>query len=93
MARCGCAASAAPGGEKVAVIPSGEPLFALRYYLPQRQRDIVVSGGATFEGDSRTWAFRCGREPVAIVQLEFAARTSQCDSAVLSAYTQEISPR
>ncbi len=65
-----CAASAAPSGQKVAVIPSGEPLFVLRYYLPPPQRDIVVSGGATFEGDSRTWAFRCGREPVAIVQLE-----------------------
>ncbi len=69
----GFIASAAPSGERVAVFPPGEPLFPLRYYLPPPQRDLVVSGDATFEGPSDSdlseiWTFHCGREPMAIVQ-------------------------
>ncbi len=69
----GFVASAALSGERVAVFPPGEPLFPLRYYLPPSQRDLVVSGDATFEGlsdgdQSVLWTFHCGREPMAIVQ-------------------------
>lgn len=64
------AAAAVPNGQKVAVMPPGEPLYVIDYYLPAQQRGLVVSSDATFDSASRTWTFRCGPEPVAIVQLE-----------------------
>ncbi|MGD0288032.1 MAG: hypothetical protein ABSC63_00015 [Candidatus Binataceae bacterium] len=64
------AAAAVPVGQKIAVMPPGEPLYVIDYYLPPQQRDLVVSSDATFDSADRTWTFRCGREPVAIVQLE-----------------------
>jgi hypothetical protein len=61
------------------VFPPGEPLFPLRYYLPPLQRDLVVSGDATFEnrsgsGQSPVWTFRCGSERMAIVQTALPAQ-------------------
>jgi hypothetical protein len=64
------AAAAVPPGEKVALMPPLEPLYVLDYYLPPQSRDVVVNSDATFDPIARTWTFRCGREPLAIVQLE-----------------------
>ena len=64
------AAAAVPNGQKVAVMPPGEPLYVIHYYLPEQQRDLVVSSDATFDREHRTWTFHCGSQPVAIVQLE-----------------------
>ena len=65
------AASVVPSGKKIAVLPPGEPPMVLRYYLSRSKHDIdVVGADAKLDGHSRTWSFRCGPEPVAIVQLE-----------------------
>jgi len=65
------AAAAAPAGEKVALMPPGEPLYVLHYYLPQQQHDVVINSDSTFDPVTRTWTLlHCGREPIAIVQLE-----------------------
>ena len=65
------AASVVPSGEKIAVMPPGEPLMVLRYYLSRSKHDIdVVGADAKLDGHSKTWSFRCGPEPAAIVQLE-----------------------
>jgi hypothetical protein len=66
------AAAAAPEGTRIAVMPPGEPLMVLRYYLPPARRNDAVSADAVFDGKSRTWSFHCGGEPVAIVQAELA---------------------
>ncbi len=55
------AASVVPSGEKIAVMPPGEPLMVLRYYLSRSKHDIdVVGADAKLDGP----------EPAAIVQLE-----------------------
>jgi len=64
--------STVSGGKTVAVIPPGEPLLVLRYYLAQSRREIVTNANAKFDG--RTWSFHCGPEPVAIVQTELPGR-------------------
>ncbi len=65
------AASVVPSGEKIAVMPPGEPLMVLRYYLSRSKHDIdVVGADAKLDDHSKTWSFRCGPEPAAIVQLE-----------------------
>jgi mannosyltransferase len=76
------AAAVVPNGKKVALMPPGEPQYVVHYYLTPHQRDVVVNSDASFDGTTRTWAFRCGREPIAIVQLElpreFLNRIEQC---------------
>jgi len=62
------------GGKTIAVIPPGEPVLVLRYYLPQSKRAMVVDAHAKFDG--KAWSFHCGPEPVAIVQTELPANFS-----------------
>jgi hypothetical protein len=81
-----------PNGEKVALMPPGEPQYVVHYYLTPHQWDVVVNSDASFDGASRTWAFRCGREPIAIVQLElpreFLNRIQQCYPRTLKKFRQ-----
>jgi hypothetical protein len=86
------AAAAVPSGEKVALMPPGEPQYVVNYDLTPQQRDIVVNCDASFDGATRTWAFRCGQEPIAIVQLElprdFLNAIQQCCPRTLKKFRQ-----
>lgn len=64
------ATAALPGNAKAIVMPPGEPLYVINYYLPPAARGLVIGGDATYDGTARAWRFRCGPQPVAIVQLE-----------------------
>jgi hypothetical protein len=58
-----------PKGKSIAVMPGGETLYVLHYYLRDRGMDII-GASATIGQKSRIKSFSCGPEPIAIVQLD-----------------------
>ena len=64
------ARAVAPRGAQIAVMPPDEPLWVVRYYLPVEERSTAVGADAHFGGPERRWSFRCGAEPIAIVETD-----------------------
>lgn len=76
------ASSIVPPGQNIVVMPPGEPLRVLGYYLPPARQNLIVGADAHFDAKSRLWSFDCGTEPVAIVQAglprEFVQKIQAC---------------